>query len=255
MANFNIAASSVLITGGCGGIGLGVARAFAEQGKQVWLADRNVTGAQSLKEQYPNVQTLEVDLSDTAAIDERLKPLLESDEAPQVLVNGVGYSPKYKSPGERWTTWNMPLSHWREVMNINLDSIFYTTALALPKMMERRYGRVINIISVVSRMSGGGVAPAHYVTAKTALLGLTRVTAQEVGPHGITVNGINPGRIDTPMIHDVPDEVNASIAASLPLRRLGTPDDIAGAALFLSSDMADYLTGMVIEVNGGGYMV
>lgn len=89
----------------------------------------------------------------------------------------------------------------------------------------------------------------------TTLLGLTRTTAQEVGPHGVTVNGINPGRIDTPMIHDVPDEVNQNIAKSLPLRRLGTPADIAGSALFLASDLADYLTGVVIEVNGGGYML
>lgn len=254
MKAHGISAKSVLITGGCGGIGLGIGRAFAEQGLKVWLVDRNVAGGQALKDEFSNVHTLEVDLSNCADIDTKLKPLLQAEDAPEVLVNGVGYSPKYKAPGERWTTWNMPLEHWREVVGINLDSIFYTTALALPRMMERRYGRVINIISVVSRMSGGGVAPAHYVTAKTGLLGLTRVTAQEVGQFGVTVNGINPGRIDTPMIHDVPDEVNKQIAATLPLRRLGTPADIAGSALFLASDMADYLTGMVIEVNGGGYM-
>lgn len=255
MNTLNITAKSVLITGGCGGIGLGVAQAFAEQGKRVWLADRNVAGARMLTERFDSVRCIEVDLSDFAQIDARLKPLLQGADAPEVLINGVGHSPKYRASGERWTPWNMPIEHWRDVLTINLDSVFHVTSLALPTMIERRYGRVINIISVVSRMSGGGVAPVHYVTAKTGLLGLTRATAQEVGPHGVTVNAINPGRIDTPMIRDVPDEVNQQIARSLPLRRLGTPADVAGSALFLASDLADYLTGVVIEVNGGAYMV
>ncbi len=255
MNTLNIRAKSVLVTGGCGGIGLGVGQAFAEQGKQVWLVDKNTAGANALTARFPNVKTLEVDLGDFAQVEQKLGPLLRGDDAPEVLINGVGWSPKYKQAGERWTAWNMPIEHWREVMAVNLDSVFLTTALALPRMIERRYGRVINIITVAARVGGGGVAPVHYVTAKTGLLGLTRVTAQEVGPHGVTVNGINPGRIDTPMIRDVPDEVNQAIAKGLPLRRLGTPADIAGSALFLASDLADYLTGVVIEVNGGGYML
>lgn len=255
MNTLNIKAKSVLITGGCGGIGLGMGLAFAEQGKQVWLADRNTAGAKALTMRFPNVKVLEVDLADFSQVEQRLGPLLQGDDAPEVLVNGVGYSPKYKSPGERWTAWNMPMEHWREVLAVNLDSVFLTTALALPRMIERRYGRVINIISLAARVGGGGVAPVHYVTAKTALLGLTRTTAQEVGSHGVTVNGINPGRIDTPMIRDVPDEVNQNFVKNLPLRRLGTPADIAGSALFLASDLADYLTGVVIEVNGGFYML
>lgn len=255
MSELNIPAKSVLITGGCGGIGLGVAEAFAAAGKRVWLADKNTAGGQALQQRFPDVRCIEVDLSDCKQIDERLKPLLTGSDAPEILVNGVGYSPKYAPSGDRWTTWTMPLDHWRQVLAINLDSIFYTTALALPTMIERKYGRVINIISLVSRMSGGGVAPVHYVTAKTGLLGLTRATAHEVGQYGITVNGINPGRIDTPMIHDVPDAVNEAIAKGLPLRRLGLPRDVAGSALFFASDLADYLTGVVVEVNGGGYMV
>lgn len=255
MSELSIRANSVLITGGCGGIGLGIAEAFAAAGKHVWLADRNCVGADDLRKRFPDVRCIEVDLSDFSQIDGRLKPLLTGADAPEILVNGVGYSPKYAPSGERWTPWTMPLDHWRQVLSINLDSIFYTTSLALPAMIDRKYGRVINIISMVSRMSGGGVAPIHYVTAKTGLLGLTRATAQEVGQYGITVNGINPGRIDTPMIRDVPDAVNASIAKGLPLRRLGLPRDVAGSALFFASDLADYITGAVVEVNGGGYMV
>jgi 3-oxoacyl-[acyl-carrier protein] reductase len=254
MSDLNIAGSRVLITGGCGGIGLGVASAFAALGKEVHLADRNVTPAADLRRRYANVHTIEVDLGDFAQIDAKLKPFLAGQDAPEILVNGVGASPKYAPSGERWTAWTMPLDHWRQVIAINLDTIFYTSSLAIPGMIERGYGRIINIASMVSRTSGGGVAPVHYVTAKTALLGLTRATAHETGRYGVTVNAINPGRIDTPMIRDVPDKVNESIARSIPLKRLGTPNDVAGSALFLASSLADYLTGVVIEVNGGMYM-
>ena len=255
MGDFSVQGRSVLISGGCGGIGLGLAEAFARLGLAVWLADKVVAGADALRARFDNVRCIEVDLAAPEQIERQLGPLLKGDEAPEILVNGVGWSPKYAPGGERWTPWTMPLDHWRQVMAINLDSIFYTSALAIPKMIERKYGRIINIASLVSRMSGGGVAPVHYVTAKTALLGLTRASAQELGPHGVTVNAINPGRIDTPMIHDVPDAVNQAIAAQIPLRRLGTPMDVAGAAVFLASNHADYLTGVVIEVNGGAYMV
>lgn len=254
MLELDIAGKSVLITGGCGGIGMGIAEAFAQLGKDVVLADRNITPADELCKKYTNVRCIAVDLGNFSDIDEKLKPLLIGDGAPDILVNGVGYSPKYAPSGERWTAWTMPLDHWREVLTVDLDSIFYTSALAIPKMIERGYGRIINIASMVSRTSGGGVAPVHYVTAKTAMLGLTRATAQDAGRYGITVNAINPGRIDTPMIRDVPDKVNESIARSIPLKRLGTPQDVAGSALFLASRLADYLTGVVIEVNGGMYM-
>jgi|ThiBio_1000_plan_1041568.scaffolds.fasta_scaffold10446_2 3-oxoacyl-[acyl-carrier protein] reductase len=254
MNGLEIRGKSVLITGGCGGIGLGIATAFANRGLSVLLADRDVSGADALCSANPNVRCIEVDLGNSAAIDAALKPLLTGNDAPDILVNGVGISPKYSPSGERWTAWTMPLDHWQDILRVDLDSIFYTSSLILPKMIERRAGRIINIASLVSRTSGGGVAPIHYVTAKTALLGLTRVTAQEVGPHGITVNAVSPGRIDTPMIRDVPDKVNQSIARSIPLKRLGTPKDVAGAIVFLASELADYLTGVVIDVNGGMYM-
>lgn len=254
MSDFEIVGKAVLITGGCGGIGMGIAEAFAKRGKTVILADRNTAPAEDLRKRHANVHCIDVDLGNFADIDKKLKPLLTSDDAPEILVNGVGYSPKYAPSGERWTAWTMPLEHWREVLSVDLDSIFYTSALAIPRMIDRRYGRIINIASMVSRTSGGGVAPVHYVTAKTALLGLTRATAHETGKYGITVNAINPGRIDTPMIRDVPDKVNESIARGIPLQRLGTPQDVAGSVLFLTSQLADYLTGVVIEVNGGMFM-
>ena len=244
---------SVLVTGGCGGIGLAIGERFAASGLKVVLADRDIAPGEAVAKRYPDVELLAIELADHREIDRLLKPFVDRDELPDILVNGVGISPKSQSPGKAYRTWEMPIDQWRRVVEVNLDAYFYCSRLVLPRMIRRASGRIVNIASLAAR-TGGHVAPAHYVATKAAVLGLTKVMAKEAGPHGITVNAINPGRIDTPMIHDVPDEVNESYKARIPLGRLGVPDDVAGVVQFLASDLADYLTGTAIEVNGGLYM-
>lgn len=235
-------------------MGLGVGEYFAQQGIGVVLVDKSVAPGQALAAKYPGlVQLIEIDLANHALVNERLGPLLAADDAPEVLINGAGWSPKYDAEGKPWKPWTMPLEHWQLVMGINVDATFNMCRLALPAMVKRKYGRIVNIASLAAR-TGGGVAPVHYVTSKAALLGMTKAIAKDVGQYNITVNAINPGRIDTPMIHDVPDEVNQGYAARIPLGRLGTPQDIAGTIAYLCSDLGDYLTGTTIEVNGGLYM-
>lgn len=242
------------MTGGCGGMGLGVGEYFAQQGIGVVLVDKSVAPGQALAAKYPGlVQLIEIDLANHALVNERLGPMFAADDAPEVLINGAGWSPKYDAEGKPWKPWTMPLEHWQLVMGINVDATFNMCRLALPAMVKRKYGRIVNIASLAAR-TGGGVAPVHYVTSKAALLGMTKAIAKDVGQYNITVNAINPGRIDTPMIHDVPDEVNQGYAARIPLGRLGTPQDIAGTIAYLCSDLGDYLTGTTIEVNGGLYM-
>lgn len=248
-----IRAKKILMTGGCGGMGLGVGEYIAALGKEVLLVDKNVAPAAELVKRYPNVRCIQLDMGNHAQVEETLGPVLAADDAPEVLINGAGISPKYDEAGKPWTPWSMPLAHWQMVMNINVDATFNMCRLALPAMVRRNYGRIINIASLAAR-TGGGVAPVHYVTSKAALLGLTKGIAKDVGQYNITVNAINPGRIDTPMIKDVSDEVNRSYAARIPLGRLGTPQDMAGIIAFLCSDLADYMTGTALEVNGGLYM-
>ena len=120
-------------------------------------------------------------------------------------------------------------------------------------MKAKGYGRIINLASLAAR-TGGYVAPVHYVVTKAGVLGLTKVLAKEAAPLGINVNAINPGRIDTPMIHDVPDEVNQVYVDRIPAGRLGLPEDVAKVVLFLASDLSGYITGTSIEVNGGLFM-
>lgn len=250
----NIQANRILVTGGCGGMGLSIGEYFARLGKQVILVDRHTAPAASLVQRFDNIECIEIDLADHAAVDARIGDLANSAQAPQILVNGAGWSPKYDPQGQPWKPWTMPMSHWSAVMAVNVDAAFNLCRLLLPSMIKANYGRIVNIASVAAHTGGGGVAPVHYVTGKSALLGMTKCIAASVGQFNVTVNAVNPGRIDTPMIHDVPDEVNQGYAARIPLKRLGSPMDVAHAVAYLCSDHADYLTGTAIEVNGGLYM-
>ena len=243
----------VLVTGGCGGIGLGIARQFASLGKRVVLVDRDIRPGLDLAREFPGIECIEQDLVHHEAVDARLGPVFQAPDAPEILVNAVGWSPKYDPQGNAWKPWTIPMAHWREVMAVNVDVAFNLCRLALPGMVERRWGRIVNIGSIVAR-TGGGVAPLHYVTGKSAMLGLTIGIAKDVCQYGITVNAVNPGRIDTPMIRDVSEEVNRMLVSRIPMGRAGTPRDIAGSVVFLASDLADYIIGTTIEVNGGLYM-
>ncbi|MBW2147777.1 MAG: SDR family oxidoreductase [Deltaproteobacteria bacterium] len=248
-----IRGNRVLITGGCGGIGTAIAREFLKLNTKVILCDLNIETGLELAKRHDGVVCLQMDLGDTQEIDRHLKPLIESDDAPDILVNNVGISPKKDTAGKAYNTWEMPLEQWNRVMAVNLTSYFYCSKLVVPAMKEKGGGRIINIASLAVR-TGGYVAPVHYVVSKSGVLGLTKVLAKEVAQFGINVNAINPGRIDTPMIHDVPDEVNQSYIERIPAGRLGLPEDVAKVVVFLTSDLSDYITGTAIEVNGGLFM-
>jgi 3-oxoacyl-[acyl-carrier protein] reductase len=219
----------------------------------VILVDVNIQPGLALAKDYPRVECVQLDMVDHSAVTNRLGPVLNADDAPEILINAVGWSPKYDPDGKPWKPWTIPMDHWQRVMAVNVEVPFHMCQLALPRMIERRYGRIINIASLVVR-TGGGVAPLHYIASKSAVLGLTIGIAKQVAEFNITVNAVNPGRIDTPMIHDVSEETNRFLMSRIPLGRFGQPRDVAGSVLFLASDFADYITGTAIEVNGGLYV-
>lgn len=248
-----IKADKVMITGGCGAIGLAMAKLFADQGKRLILVDRDIKGGENFARDHRHVECIQCDLSDANDIEHKLARFQQPSETPGVLLNNVGISPKYDSKGERIRAWTMTIEQWNAVMATNVTSHFLCSKIMLPGMIERRYGRIINTASYAAR-TAGYQAIVHYVTSKAAVLGFTKALAKEVAEFGITVNAINPGRIATPMTQDVSAEVNAALIPQIPLRRFGQPMDIANVALFLASDLADYLTGTAIEANGGLYM-
>lgn len=239
---------SVMITGGCGGIGLEMGRLFAEAGKDVVLVDAKIDAGAELAGKHKSIRLVQCDLASEAEIESKLKP-----HVADILINNVGISPKFDKAGNRVRTWNMTLDQWNTVMTVNVTSHFLCTRLHLPRMMENKYGRIVNIASYAARI-GGYQAAVHYTASKAAILGFTKALAREVASHGILVNAINPGRIETPMTRDVPKEVSEGLIAQIPAGRLGVPKDIANVALFLCSDLAGYMTGTAVEVNGGLYV-
>ena len=166
-------------------------------------------------------------------------------------MNNAGISPKHA--GKPAPIWEMDPAEWERVVDTNLNSVFNFVRLLTPGMVDRRFGRVVSMSSVAGKAYLDIVA-AHYSTTKAALIGMTRHLAGELGPHGITVNALAPGRIDTPMVAGAPRASNDAVVDVTPLRRLGKPVEVADACLFLTSANAGFVTGQVIDVAGGWLM-
>jgi 3-oxoacyl-[acyl-carrier protein] reductase len=162
-----------------------------------------------------------------------------------VLVNNAGIT-------RDGLSMRMKQADWDLVMNINLNGAFRCTQQVLPGMMRNRYGRIVNIASVVGQ--AGAAGQANYAASKGGMIAMTKALAQEMGSRGITVNAVAPGYIETDMTKVLPDDVKAKILAQVPLARIGQPGDIASAVKFLASEEASYITGHVLAVNGGMYM-
>jgi NAD(P)-dependent dehydrogenase (short-subunit alcohol dehydrogenase family) len=141
---------------------------------------------------------------------------------------------------------------WTEVLSVNLDGAFYCTKVVIEGMLERKYGRIVNISSVIGRMGNRG--QANYAASKAGMIALTQTLAKEFASKGITVNAVAPGFIETDMVKSVPKEILDKILAQIPLGRLGKPSEVAGAVAYLVSEEGSYITGQVIDINGGLYI-
>ena len=189
--------------------------------------------------------TLNLDVTSPESVKEGFAKVLAEKTRIDVLVNNAGIT-------RDGLAVRMKPADWELVLKINLQGAFICTQQALPSMMRNRWGRIVNIASVVGQ--AGAAGQANYAASKAGLIGLTKALAQEMASRGITVNAVAPGYIATDMTKVLPDEVKERILASVPLGRMGTPEDIAAAVKFLASDDASYITGHVLAVNGGMYM-
>ena len=235
---------TVLITGASRGIGAAIAEAFAEAGfLPIINYTKNNSAAQALSQKIQdkfNIKSLvyKCDVSDSEAVRKMFGEIGEID----VLVNNAGIS-------QQKLFTDITDEDWRKMMSVNLDGVFYCSREALKGMIKRKSGSIINVSSMWGEV--GASCEVHYSASKSAVIGLTKALAKEVAPSNIRVNCIAPGVIDTDMIKDFDDETRNALVEETPLLRLGKPEDIANAAVFLASEKASFITGQTLSVNGG----
>lgn len=244
---FNLSGKTALVTGATGGIGGAIAKALHAQGAIVGISGRNEAKLKELAAELGDrVHVLPADLGDVAQVEALVKTATEAMGSINILVNNAGLTKDNLSL-------RMKPEEWDEVIRVNLTATFLLAQACQRGMMKARWGRIINISSVVG--TTGNPGQCNYVASKAGLVGWTKAMAAEIASRNVTVNCIAPGFIATPMTDVLTDDQKAKINSSIPMARMGGPEDIAAATVYLASDEAAYVTGQTIHVNGGMAMI
>ncbi|NLD08605.1 MAG: 3-oxoacyl-ACP reductase FabG [Xanthomonadaceae bacterium] len=242
----NFEGKVALVTGATRGIGKAIAESLAGAGAFVYGTATSENGANTISDYLGDKgRGLVLDVTDNENIEAVLKTIADEKGAPLIVVNNAGIT-------KDQLLMRMKDSDWMDVIQTNLTSVYTISKAVMRPMMKARFGRIINISSVVGITGNAG--QTNYAAAKAGVIGFTKSMAKEVGSRGITVNAVAPGFIDTDMTKDLPESVKEALLANIPLARLGAPEEIANAVTFLASEGAGYITGETINVNGGMLM-
>jgi 3-oxoacyl-[acyl-carrier protein] reductase len=232
---------TAIVTGASRGIGLACARALADAGCRVVLAARDVAKLEQASAEIPNSSWVELNLASPASIEQAFGKAGRID----ILVNNAGMT-------KDSLALRMKMEAWDAVLATNLTGAFLAIQQVLHGMLRERWGRIVNVSSVVAE--AGNPGQANYVASKAGLIGLTKSLAQELASRNVTVNAVAPGFIETDMTASLSQELKDAMLNRIPLKRFGKTEEVAAAVKFLASEEAAYITGQVLRVNGGMYM-
>ena len=235
----------ILITGASGGIGHALVKKFVSLNANVLATGTKTEKLDSLKKEFPNINILKFDISEHSKIEEFVENVYSQLVGLDVLINNAGVNKDNLSI-------RMKEDEWKKVIDINLGSTFFLCRSAIKKMLKNKYGRIVNITSIVGHT--GNLGQANYAASKAGIIGMTKSLAIEYAKKNITLNCVSPGFIKTRMTENILESVKVMLTSRIPMSKLGSGEDVANSVAFLSSDEASYITGETMHVNGGMYM-
>ena len=243
MINFNN--KNILITGASGGIGSELVKKFVSLGGNVLGTGTKTEKLDEIKKKFPNIKVKKFDISEHARIEEFIENVSLELGGLDILINNAGRNVDNLSL-------RMKEEEWKKVIDINLTSTFLLTKYSIKKMLKNKFGRVVNITSVVGHT--GNLGQSNYAASKAGIIGMSKSLAIEYAKKNITINCVSPGFIVSDMTMNIAEKVKLYLTSRIPMGKLGTGEDVSNCAAFLSSDQASYITGETIHVNGGIYM-
>jgi len=242
----NLENKNIIVTGASGGIGNSIIKKLNEAGANILASGTRIEKLEELKKNFKNIKILKFNISQSDKIEEFIENATkELGGSLDGIVNNAGITQDNLAI-------RMSLDEWQKVININLTSTFLMSKFAIKKMLKNKSGKIVNITSVVGHT--GNLGQANYTASKAGIVAMSKSLALEYAKKNINVNCISPGFIKTAMTDKIDDKFKEVIVSKIPSARLGEPDDIANAVLFLSSDQSSYINGETIHVNGGMYM-
>ncbi len=241
----NFKDKKVLITGATGGIGKALVKKFLSLDGNVLATGTKIEKLDALKKEFPKINVLKFDISDHSKIEEFIENVSSQLTGLDVLVNNAGINMDNLSL-------KMKDEEWKKVIDINLGSTFFLCKYAIKKMLRNKYGRIVNITSIVGHT--GNLGQSNYAASKAAIIAMSKSLAIEYAKKNITINCVSPGFIQSKMTDNIVESIKAVLTSRIPMSKLGTGEDVSNTVAFLSSDAASYITGETIHVNGGMYM-
>ena len=241
----NFKGKKILITGATGGIGNALVKKFLSLDGTVLATGTNSERLDALKKEFPTLNVLKFDISDHSKIEDFIENVASQLVGLDVLVNNAGIAMDNLSI-------RMKDEEWKKVIDVNLSSTFYLCKHAIKKMLKNKYGRIVNITSIVGHT--GNLGQANYSASKAGMVAMSKSLAIEYAKKNITVNCVSPGFIQSKMTDRIVESIKAVLTSRIPMSKLGTGEDVSNTVAFLSSDSAAYITGETIHVNGGMYM-